>query len=55
MDKDALIQKSLPKQDLVIRILGGLCGTGMLILCVLNFISYQVDAPIDVVLPIYYG
>jgi hypothetical protein len=54
MDKEYLLTKKYPKQDFVIRILGIVCGSGMIILAILNFISYEISAPIDVVLPIYY-
>jgi hypothetical protein len=55
MDKDYLIKKNFPKQDLAIRVLGMICSVGMMILCVFGFMDYAVVQPIDVVLPLYYG
>jgi len=54
MDKDYLIQKKFPKQDLALRVLGMICAVGMVILSIFGFMSYHVVEPIDVVLPIYY-
>ena len=54
MDKEALLKKRLPNQDIVMKVLGVLCGIGMMILSILCFINYKTSSPIDVVLPIYY-
>ncbi len=55
MDKEYLIKKTFPKQDLAIRVLGIICAIGMFILCIFGFMDYEVSQPIDVVLPLYYG
>jgi hypothetical protein len=49
-----LAKKALPKPDLVVRIMCMLCGIGMIVLSILNFMNYEVNSPIDVVLPLYY-
>ncbi|CAG9332785.1 unnamed protein product [Blepharisma stoltei] len=56
MDIDVdLIKKSLPKQDVFLRVLSLICGIGMFILSIFDFADYKVDEPIDVFLPLYYA
>lgn len=55
MLKPALINKQLiPKQDIVLRVLGMISGVGLMVLTVLTFIMYPIRGPFDVILPVYY-
>lgn len=55
MDTAGLVGKAIPKQDAFLRVLSVICGCGMFVLAVFNFIDYKVEDPIDVFLPIYYA
>ena len=55
MLKPALINKQLiPKQDIVLRVLGMISGIGLMVLTVLTFMMYPIIGPFDVILPVYY-
>lgn len=53
--KPALLNKSLiPKQDIVLRVLGAGSGVGLMVLTVFTFMMYPIKGPFDVILPVYY-
>jgi len=48
------LRNKLPKQDGFLRVLSVGCGGGMIALGVIDYIFFDVNKAIDVVLPSYY-